>query len=118
PFPEIARVRTAQRRQRGVGLDEAGLGSVVPPNDVAVQVVAAGVRGPLVADEGRKTARVIGLFRRLDGFTPGAAIGRRPRRRESLGHLPLAEAGDDIKGGLRALPGIDLVVPLAPLWRR
>src|SRR5882757_7881965 len=83
-----------------------------------MKIVAAGVRGPLIADEGSETARFIGFFRRLDRFAPGATIGRRPWRGEPLGHLPLAEAGDDIKGGLRTLSRIDLVVPLAALWRR
>ena len=83
-----------------------------------MKIVAASVRGPLIADESRETARFIGFFRRLDRFAPGAAIGRRPRRREALRHLPLAEAGDDIDGGLRALAGIDLVVPLPALRRR
>src|SRR5882757_9420615 len=83
-----------------------------------MKIVAASVRGPLIADEGGETARFIGFFRRLDRFAPGATIGRRPRRGESLGHLPLAKAGDDIKGGLRTLSRIDLVVPLPALRRR
>src|SRR5437016_6211826 len=36
PLPEVARIRTAQRRQRGVGLHEARLGSVVAPDDIAM----------------------------------------------------------------------------------
>src|SRR5882762_3786363 len=83
-----------------------------------MKIVAAGVRGPLIADEGSETARLIGFFRRLDRFAPGATIGRRPWRGEPLGHLPLAKAGDDIKGGLRALSRSDLVVPLPALRRR
>ena len=118
PLPEIARIGTAERRQRGERLDEARLGAVVAPDDVAMKIVAASVRGPLIADEGRETARLIGLFRRLDRFAPGAAIGRRARRREAFRHLALAEAGDDIDRGLRAFAGIDLVVPLPALRRR
>ena len=83
-----------------------------------MKVVAASVRGPLVADESREAARLIGLFRRLDGFAPGAAIGRRARRGETFRQLPLAEAGDDIDSCLRAFAGIDLVVPLPTLRRR
>src|SRR5712671_1183815 len=83
-----------------------------------MKIVAASVRGPLIADEGGETARFIGFFRRLDRFAPGATIGRRPRRGESLRHLPLAEAGDDINGGLRTLSRTDLVVPLPALRRR
>src|ERR1700704_3777123 len=83
-----------------------------------MKIVAASVRGPLIADEGGETARFIDFFRRLDRFAPGATIGRRPWRGEPLGHLPLAKAGDDIKGGLRALSRSDLVVPLPALRRR
>src|SRR5437879_12315420 len=61
PFPEIAGIWTAQRRQRGEGFDEASLGSVVAPNDIAMKIVAAGVRGPLIADECGESARFIGL---------------------------------------------------------
>ena len=118
PFPEIARIWTAERRQRGERFDEASLCSVVAPDDIAMKVVAASVRGPLIADESSEAARFIGFFRRLDRFAPGAAIGRRPRRGEALRHLPLAEAGDDIDGRLRTLAGIDLVVPLPALRRR
>src|SRR5882757_8557471 len=83
-----------------------------------MKIVAASVRGPLIADEGGETARFIGFFRRLDRFAPGATIGRRPRRGESLGHLPLAKAGDDIRGALPTFPQFVLVIPLPPRRRR
>ena len=83
PLPEVARIGTAERRQRGEGFDEARLGTAIAPDDVAMQVVAASVGGPLIADEGGEAARLVGLFRRLDGFAPGAAIGSRARHRES-----------------------------------
>src|SRR6202171_2055890 len=118
PLPEVARIWTAQRRQRGERFDEARLGSVVAPNDIAMKIVAASVRGPLIANESSETARFVGFFRRLDRFAPRAAIGRRPRRREALGHLPLAEAGDDINSCLGAFAGIDFIVPLPTLRRR
>src|SRR5882757_3111680 len=118
PLPEVARIWTAQRRQRGERFDETRLCSVVAPNDIAMKIVAASVRGPLIADESSETARFVGFFRRLNRFAPGAAIGRRPWRGKPLGHLPLAKAGDDIKGGLRTLSRIDLVVPLPALRRR
>ena len=118
PLPQVARIGAAERRQRREGLDQAGLRAVVAPDDVAMKIVAAGVRGPLIADEGGETARLVGLFRRLDGLAPGAAIGGRARRREALRQLALAEAGDDIDGRLRAFAGIDLVVPFPALRRR
>ena len=100
------------------GSTRLGLGAVVAPDDVAMKVVAAGVRGPLVADEGGETAGLVRLLRRLDRLAPGAAIGGRARRRKPLRHLAPAEAGDDVDGGLRAFAGIDLVVPFAALRRR
>ena len=118
PLPEVARIWTAQWRQRGERFDETRLCSVVAPNDISMKVVAASVGGPLIADESCEAARFIGFFRRLDRFAPRAAIGRRSRRGESLGQLPLAEAGNYIKGCLRTLSGIDLVVPLPTLRRR
>src|SRR6476620_6014473 len=48
PFPEIARIWAAQRRQRGEGFDQISLGTIVAPNDIAMKVVAASVRGPLI----------------------------------------------------------------------
>src|SRR5690349_1899907 len=118
PFPEIAGIWTAEWRQRGERFDEARLRSVVAPNDIAMKVVAASIRGPLIANESSEMARFIGFFRRLDRFAPGAAVGWRSRRGEALGHLSLAEAGDDINGRLRAFAGIDFIVPLPTLRRR
>ena len=66
PFPQVAGIVAAERRLGGEGLDQAGLRAVVAEDDVAVQVVAAGVRGPLVADEGGEMAGVVGLVGRLD----------------------------------------------------
>src|SRR5439155_19564287 len=118
PFPEIARIGAAERRLRGEGFDEARLGAVVTPYDIAMKVVAGRIRGPLVTDESGEAARFITLIRGLDGFAPGAPIGRRARRREALRQLALAEAGDDIDSRLRAFSGIDLVVPFPSLLRR
>ena len=53
PLPQVAGIVAAQRLH-GVGLDQAGLGAVLAEDDVAVQVVAAGVGGPLEADERRE----------------------------------------------------------------
>src|SRR6186713_2252855 len=75
PFPEVAGVWTAERRQRSERFDETSLCSVVAPNDIAMKVVAPGIRGPLIADESREAAGFIGFFGGLDRFAPGAAIG-------------------------------------------
>ena len=71
-----------ERLHRGVRLDQAGLGAVVAEDDVAVQVVAAGVGGPLVADERGEAARIVGLFGGLDRLLPGRAVGGVPGRGE------------------------------------
>ena len=84
PLPQVARIVAAERAHRDEGLDAAGLVAVVAEDDVAVQIVAAGVRGPLVADEGGEAARIVRLFRRLDRFLPGAAVGRRAGEREQI----------------------------------
>ena len=93
PFPEVAGIVAAERRQRGVGLDLAGLVAVVAEDDVAVEVVAAGVRGPLVADERREAARLVGFFGGLDRLVPGAAIGGAcPGSGSALRKFTLAES--------------------------
>ena len=91
PLPQVAGIVAAQRLLRGVRLDPAGLVAVVAEDDVAVQVVAAGVRGPLVADEGREAARIVRLVRRLDRLAPGRAIGGRAGEKvQRLRELSLA----------------------------
>src|SRR3984893_12353770 len=80
PLPEVARIWTAQRRQRGERFDEARLGSVVAPNDIAMKIVAASVRGPLIANERSETAKIVTLFDSLDSLAPRAAIDIRQRR--------------------------------------
>ena len=77
PLPEVPRVVAPVRLVDGERLDPARLGAVVPEDHVPVQVVAAGVRGPLVADERGEAARVVRLVRRLDRLAPGRAVGRR-----------------------------------------
>ena len=74
PLPQVARVVAAERLQRGEGLDLAGLRAVVAEDDVAVEVVAAGVRGPLVADERGEAPGSFAVLGRLDGL-----VARRSR---------------------------------------
>ena len=113
PLPQVAWI-VASRRQSGVRNDLTRPVAIVAENDVAVQIVAAGIRGPLIADEGREPARLIGLLRRLDGFLPGPAIGRGIRRVEDRSfELASTECGDDIDGGRRTLAGLHHVVPFA-----
>ena len=120
PDPDelLARVRAAERRLGGVGLDQARLCAAITPDHVAMEIVASGIGGPFIADERREAARIIRLFGRLDRLPPCAAVGGRARGRETLGQLALAETGDDIDCGRCPLAGIDLVVPFPPLGRR
>ena len=117
PLPEVARIGAAERRLGGEGLDQAGLRAIVAPDHVAMKIVAAGIRGPFITDERGEAARIVGLFRRLDRLAPGAAVGGRARRRETLRQLAFAETGNDVDGSLRPLARIDLVIPFAALWR-
>src|SRR6185503_458099 len=77
PFPQLDRIVAAERRIDREGLDLARLVAVVAEDDIAVQVIAAGVRGPLVTDEGGDATRVIEMFRGRDRLLPRAAIGAR-----------------------------------------
>src|SRR4029434_3481710 len=97
PLPQVARVVAAQGLYGCVGFDKARLGRVVTENDVAMQVVAAGVRRPFEADEGGETARIIRLLGCLHGLRPSAAVGGCAReRKDSFGHLSLAEGDDNV----------------------
>jgi hypothetical protein len=116
PLPELFRVVAAQRLLGGEGLDPAGAVAGVTEDHVPVKVVAAGVRRPLVADERREPAGLVGLLGRLDRLRPGAPVGRRagsgqePRR-----HLSLAEAADDLQRRRCPLTRVDHLVPPTPL---
>jgi hypothetical protein len=87
------------------------------PRKITLQVVAAGVGGPLEADEGGEAARLVVGLRGLDRLGPRVAVGGGAGQREALGHLAQAEAADDVDRGLGALAAPDLVVPLAALRR-
>ena len=80
-------------------------------DDVAMQVVAAGIRGPLVPDERGEATGIVVRLRRLDDLLPGVAIGSRARKREALRQLAPAEARDDVYRRLGALAAADLVIP-------
>ena len=119
PLPQVARIVAAERRQRGERLDQARLRAVVAEDDVAMKIVAAGVRGPLVADERGEAARLVGLVRRLDRLAPGAAIGRRARRSGSpFGIWPLPKLVMMSTAACAPLPDLIIVVPFAALRRR
>ena len=114
PLPELDRVVAAERRVDGERLDLARLVAVVAEDDVAVEVVAAGVRRPLVADEGGEAARVVVLLGRGDRLLPRAPVGARAGEvHEVLRERPLREGDDDLDRRLGALAGLDHVVPLA-----
>ena len=74
PLPQIAWI-VATGRQRGVWHDLARFIAIVAEDDISVEIVAAGIRRPLVADERSEPAGVIRFLGRLDGFLPGSAIG-------------------------------------------
>ena len=75
PFPQVARIVTAQRFLRGVRFDLPGPESVFPEDDVAMQVVSASSRRPLIADESGEAAGIIRLVGSLNRFLPRTAIG-------------------------------------------
>ena len=93
PFPQLDRIVAAVRRIHGERVDLARLVAVVAEDDVAMQVVAAGVRGPLVADEGGEAARLVEMLRGGDRLLPRAAIGRVPGKyMRSFGKVPCEKA--------------------------
>src|ERR1700756_3072882 len=97
PLPQVARVVAAQGLYGCVGFDKARLGRVVAENDIAVQVVAAGIRRPLEADEGGESAWIVRILGCLDSLRPGAAVwGSARERKDSFGHLSLAEGDDNV----------------------
>src|SRR5580692_7007316 len=77
PFPEIARIGTAKRRLGSEGLDQTGLGAIIAPDHVAMEIVSSGIRRPFITDERGEAAGIVRLFRRLDRLAPGAAVGGR-----------------------------------------
>ena len=114
PFPQVARIVAAERRIDRERLDQARALAVLTKDDVAMQVVAAGVRRPLEADEGRKSARLVGVVRGFDGFAPGAAIGGGAgQRHDFFREGALGKRHDDFDGCVRSLARLDHVVPPA-----
>ena len=75
PLPEVARVVAAHRRLRRKRYDLARPLTVVAEDDVAVQIVPACVRGPLVTDESCEPTWLVILLRRRDVVLPGSLIG-------------------------------------------
>ena len=114
PFPQLDRIVAAVRRIDGERLDLARLVAIVAEDDIAMQVVAAGVRGPLVADEGGEAAGLVEMLRGGNRLLPRAAIGARSREiHEVLRERSVREGDDDLDRGVRALAGLDHVVPFA-----
>ena len=112
PFPQIARIGAA-RRVVDEGLDLPRLVAVVAEQDVAVHVRAVDQRGPLVADESRELARIVGFLRGLDDAKPGRGVARRPGVvHDLLGEFPLREGGDDVHRRGAFLTRVHHVVPL------
>ena len=112
PFPQLDRI-VAAGRVDGERLDLARLVGIVAEDHIAMQVVAAGIGGPFVADEGREASRlVVGLSRR-DRLVPGIAIGPVAWRIiDVLREGALRERNNDLDRSLGAFAGLDEVVPL------
>ena len=97
PLPEIARVVAAERLLRGVRLGAEGLVRVVAEDDVAMEVVSGGDRGPLEADEGREAARIVRPFGRLNSVLPDRAInGRAGQRHDFRRDRSLGKGRDEV----------------------
>jgi hypothetical protein len=61
--------RPSKRRK-----NQAGLGSIVAPDDVAMKIVSSRVRSPFVTDKGREMARIIGSNPSPPSHRSGAPI--------------------------------------------
>jgi hypothetical protein len=119
PAPEVARVVAAQRLQGRIGLHHAGLGAVVAIDHHAMQVVAAGVRRPLVTDEGGESAGLVVRIRGLDHLLPRCAVGLRTGQRlQPRRKVTLRESLDDLDGHLhgRLAAFLDHLVPAPTRW--
>jgi hypothetical protein len=117
PIPQIDRIVAPLGRQRRIGRHHPGFGLVVAIDDDAVEVVAAGGRRPLVADESGEVARIVGVLGRLDRLVPGRSVGRGTGTRlECRREGPLGEAGDDLDRHLYAILAAppDHLVPALP----
>ena len=102
-----------RRRIDREGQDLAGTRRAVAEDDVAMDV-GRPLRGPLVADEGREAAGVVGVLRGLDRALPGVAVSRRARRDlQGLRKLAYAEGRDDLERRLAALAFLDHFMPAA-----
>ena len=117
PFPQIARIVAATVASTVKGSTRLALSPTVAEDDIAVEIVAAGIRGPFIADERGEAARIVGFFGRLDRLLPGGAIGRRSWKRGEGGReRALGEGDNDLDRGVGALARLDHVVP-APARR-
>ena len=64
-----------------------------------MQVVAARIRRPLVADKRRVMAGFVVFLGGPNGFFPGGTIGLAPRKRgQRFREFPLREGNDDFNG--------------------
>ena len=100
PAPEVLGVVAAGRPQGGVGLDLPGLVAAIAVDHDAVEVVAPGVRRPLVADERGEAAGLVRLLGCRDNLVPGGAVGARARYGEDRRtNLIRPEGPDDLQRG-------------------
>ncbi len=106
PLPQHLGVGGVVLRDRD---DLVGLCLAAAEDDVAVQVVAVGHRGPLEADEGREPARLVVLLRCGGDSRPGGSAQRIVALERIVQRV---HAGDPFVVGIGALAGLDQVVHL------
>jgi hypothetical protein len=99
PLPQVAGIVAAERLLRRIRFYQAGLAPIVAKDDVAVKVVPASVRSPLVADERSEVVPITGLVRRFDDLLPRTLVGDCAwHRQNGLGNGTLSEARNDVDG--------------------
>src|SRR4029077_19330977 len=117
PLPQVPWVVAAKGFLRGVRLDHTCLARIVTEENVAVEVVPSGVRGPFVTDECCEAAGFVCLLRGLDNLLPCSLEGRCAGQGEKrFRDSSFAEVRDEINGCHRPLPVLNHVVPALTLW--
>src|ERR1700716_674281 len=81
-----------------------------------MEIVSAGIRGPLVSDERGESARRIRLVRCLDRFEPGRAVSLSAGHgKNGLGDGSFSEVDNDFKRRVASFSRMNHLVPSATL---
>src|SRR5580704_13986947 len=116
PLPQVPGIVAAVRLLCGVGFNQAGLACAIAKKDVAVKIVATGIRGPFETDKCRESSRIVGLLGRLYDFLPGTLKCGCSRYRENgFGNRAFAEIGNDIDRCGSPVSILNLLVPATTL---